>query len=460
MNITCQQIEERFVELGDEAFVNDDTCQNHLAGCNSCKATFTQLAEVDRLVAAMPVVDAPHVNFDFEPAGIVQRDWHVVIDDQQVGPFSFEQLQEEWHAARINETTMVWRAGMEDWQAIGEMKALAELCAIRPRNQVLGNANGTPVGGVVTEPTESSQWQPSAAVALADLMKQELDGKPKATESSGPSGTSLGLPAMPVGSGGAGQRDLDSVLQMGRGATGWSLPIPKQERGVRAWQMVGAGVGFSLAAALLIFLAVGNGNTPNEKATPPTAPVFAVAPGTTGAAGETTPPPRSPSSDNPLSAGAQPPEAPKEVVSPREESPRERRQPRAPGGERKRPPQNGGTKRNPDRNSEETPRPASAPPLDKKAVVAALKSQAKSVVPCLSAAKSKGELRPGRYQLVLDWNIKPDGSVKAAKVTGPASVLSTSIPACFATKMRSWKFPASAKGMPIRNFPFPAFTVK
>ncbi len=43
---------------------------------------------------------------------------------------------------------------------------------------------------------------------------------------------------------------------------------------------------------------------------------------------------------------------------------------------------------------------------------------------------------------------------------GPAKVLGTSLPACFASKMRQWKFPKTQTGAPITNFPFPKFTIK
>ncbi|MEZ4272667.1 MAG: hypothetical protein R3C68_14920 [Myxococcota bacterium] len=93
-------------------------------------------------------------------------------------------------------------------------------------------------------------------------------------------------------------------------------------------------------------------------------------------------------------------------------------------------------------------------------IVAGVKSNAGTVMPCLKTARSKGEIVPGTYKLILDWQIKPNGGVTAAVVKGPANILETSLPKCFASAMRRWKFPASSDGAPVKNFPFGPFTVK
>jgi len=93
-------------------------------------------------------------------------------------------------------------------------------------------------------------------------------------------------------------------------------------------------------------------------------------------------------------------------------------------------------------------------------IVTGVKQNASKVMPCIKTARADGEILPGTYELILDWTIKPDGSVTGARLKGPTSVLGTSLPSCFAEAMREWKFPASAKGAPVRNFPFEPFTVK
>jgi len=92
-------------------------------------------------------------------------------------------------------------------------------------------------------------------------------------------------------------------------------------------------------------------------------------------------------------------------------------------------------------------------------IVAGVKRNAASVMPCIKRARAAGELPPGRHKLILAWQIQPDGSVRGGKLTGPASVMGTSLPACLANAMRTWRFPPSTKGAPVRNFPFGPFTV-
>ena len=93
-------------------------------------------------------------------------------------------------------------------------------------------------------------------------------------------------------------------------------------------------------------------------------------------------------------------------------------------------------------------------------IVGGVKKNAGKVMPCLKTARKKGEIVPGTYKLILDWKIKPDGSVSNARLKGPSNVMGTSLPGCFGRAMRKWKFPASKKGAPVSNFPFGPFTVK
>lgn len=87
-------------------------------------------------------------------------------------------------------------------------------------------------------------------------------------------------------------------------------------------------------------------------------------------------------------------------------------------------------------------------------VVDGVKKNAVKLLPCLKAARSKGEITPGTYKFILDWTIQPNGNVSGARLKGPANVMGTSMPACFAKAMRKWKFPASKQGAPVSNFPF------
>jgi hypothetical protein len=84
-----------------------------------------------------------------------------------------------------------------------------------------------------------------------------------------------------------------------------------------------------------------------------------------------------------------------------------------------------------------------------------VKSQARSLGPCIGPAVDAGEISAGPMEFVLDWTIQADGSVSAAQLKGPEAILKTSLPACFATYMNRWKFPASVSGAPVLGFPMP-----
>ena len=89
-----------------------------------------------------------------------------------------------------------------------------------------------------------------------------------------------------------------------------------------------------------------------------------------------------------------------------------------------------------------------------------IKRNAGSVAPCLKDARAKNEIVPNSYTFVLDWVVRPDGSVMSPRLKGPPEVMGTSLPACFASVMRRWTFPASQKEAPITNFPFGPINIR
>ena len=58
--------------------------------------------------------------------------WHVAENGEPVGPFSSPQLAQAISAGRIGRETLVWSAGMSEWQAASEVDALAGLFAPAP----------------------------------------------------------------------------------------------------------------------------------------------------------------------------------------------------------------------------------------------------------------------------------------------------------------------------------------
>jgi hypothetical protein len=101
------------------------------------------------------------------------------------------------------------------------------------------------------------------------------------------------------------------------------------------------------------------------------------------------------------------------------------------------------------------PPPASKAPLTIAQISAGIKANLPKLGPCMQAAKKRKELKPGKHALVLDFLILPNGSVREAALTGPDYLLGTRTAKCLANKVRTWRFPPSAKGSPVRKLQLP-----
>ncbi|MFM9963859.1 MAG: SPFH domain-containing protein [Planctomycetaceae bacterium] len=58
--------------------------------------------------------------------------WHAVVGGQSAGPYTLAQIQSGIQAAQIDRTTLVWCAGMSNWQAAGEVPQTAALFGAAP----------------------------------------------------------------------------------------------------------------------------------------------------------------------------------------------------------------------------------------------------------------------------------------------------------------------------------------
>lgn len=137
------------------------------------------------------------------PVTGAEAEWFVAIDDEQVGPLTYTEVQARWASGAIGADSLCWRQGMADWLPIENVPELAELTAgpsSRPRVSTTGAAFGPQqVTGEVapaialTQSTDEGEapaaspagqetgWRPSAASALASLAAEEL--QPDASES-------------------------------------------------------------------------------------------------------------------------------------------------------------------------------------------------------------------------------------------------------------------------------------
>ncbi|MFL5318878.1 MAG: adventurous gliding motility protein GltJ [Myxococcaceae bacterium] len=145
-------------------------------------------------------------------------DWYVAIDEKQVGPLKKEAMKEKWDSGEISADSLCWRAGFSDWIPVSEAQELASVLAPRPAKPIIVSSGPAPASpSVVTVPVESAfssggvtrtvrsemsvpmaasgstseeptGWKPSAASALASLVKEEIDAltKPAPVEAKSP----------------------------------------------------------------------------------------------------------------------------------------------------------------------------------------------------------------------------------------------------------------------------------
>ncbi|MBL8951531.1 MAG: adventurous gliding motility protein GltJ [Myxococcaceae bacterium] len=165
--------------------------------------------------------EAKNGNGHAEKKDVPKTDWFVAIDDKQTGPLTLEKIKEHWERGEISPDSLCWRAGFSDWIPVSEVADLAAELAPRPAKPVVvapvtvgGMAPGAVVsvpvesafsaGGVMksvrsevqvplaaASPEETGSWRPSAASALASLVKEEMEALAK-PPSAGPASDPIG----------------------------------------------------------------------------------------------------------------------------------------------------------------------------------------------------------------------------------------------------------------------------
>lgn len=159
-----------------------------------------------------PIADKPEQNYYSQQqqsyvAPKSRGEWYVAIGQMQVGPLSLNEVEEKWGRGEINSTTLVWKAGMADWQPLMYVQELSHLVPPIQESKVdlepplrefkpetvstskdsdLSSTSSTfPSLDELTKQEEelSSQkeeetpidWKPSAGEALVSLVQDELE---------------------------------------------------------------------------------------------------------------------------------------------------------------------------------------------------------------------------------------------------------------------------------------------
>lgn len=185
---------------------------------------------------------------------VPKTDWFVAIDDKQTGPLTLDKIKEHWERGEIGPDSLCWRAGFSDWIPVSEVADLAAELAPRPSKPVMVSpmsGGGMPGGGVVSVPVESAfsaggmmksvrgemqvplasappeetgSWRPSAASALASLVRDEMEALAKPPPKAPPPGDPVGVGDVPMQSSGGLLNDLPeaSVPPKSKGVNGHS----------------------------------------------------------------------------------------------------------------------------------------------------------------------------------------------------------------------------------------------
>lgn len=138
------------------------------------------------------------------PEEVPQTDWYVAIDEKQTGPLTLENIKDHWDRGEITPDSLCWRAGFDDWIPVSEVKGLNGVLAPKPPRPIVVAPAASPQSApVVSVPVQSAfsaggvmqtvqaevqvpmaaaaaeaeepSWKPSAASALASLVKDEMD---------------------------------------------------------------------------------------------------------------------------------------------------------------------------------------------------------------------------------------------------------------------------------------------
>ena len=67
-----------------------------------------------------------------DDGGPVRADWHIALDDEDVGPLTLAEVGRHVESGHVDPTTRVWRKGMNEWVAAGDVAEIDALFAAPP----------------------------------------------------------------------------------------------------------------------------------------------------------------------------------------------------------------------------------------------------------------------------------------------------------------------------------------
>lgn len=141
------------------------------------------------------VYDYGYEGGDQAPAGD-ESVWHVVINQDQVGPMTAVEVQQRFSAGEIDAETYIWREGFADWLPLAQVDTFAQLAAAGPAAALpVGKSSGADavasMFGGPGEETGVTRSDPNDLFAAASGAHKDDDGgdlfgsKPSAAASAG-----------------------------------------------------------------------------------------------------------------------------------------------------------------------------------------------------------------------------------------------------------------------------------
>ncbi len=386
------------------------------------------------------------------PRNAPARQWYLVVDGVQLGPVDAHEIEERWVSRELEEDSLVWRAGMAEWAPVADVTELVYLLTELPQTRIPPPIPSVARPGPRTTEELAPQsyrhtsstaidWKPSAAKALATLVELEMGETPapqrrRTTDSV----NTMALAGVPLFASGANPAPAahNHVLATQPAhhhdpfahfaAQRWqaSPVVPAQSQGgIQPVHLFATVMAIALAGLLVIVGLLmpwgsrleGFAQAPTKQA--PTAAAPMSKPTRPALVPVVTTP--EPVAKAPTPAVNKPSVQPVRRPRPMDDVFNARKKKR----------------------------------LTRNDIIEGVRQGKSSVSQCAIRAGRGRELLPGRYNLVLDFHIRSNGTVATARVKGPDSVLDTSLPACFALGVRKWRFAASQNGAPVRNFKFP-----
>jgi predicted Zn finger-like uncharacterized protein len=113
--------------------ISDDKVQGKVfkIRCKKCSNIIVVRGNASAAAPAEPSTQEKDTRvFDYgydENSGAVESVWHVVIDQDQVGPLTAAEVQKRFSAGEIDADTYIWREGFTDWLPISQVDTFSSL---------------------------------------------------------------------------------------------------------------------------------------------------------------------------------------------------------------------------------------------------------------------------------------------------------------------------------------------